>query len=665
MLIFGTIAFMAVAFAAVTTSLIINGSLSIGTNRADFGIYFSKAFLDSKDVSNRVISTDGQSLTFETRKLNTLGDSTKLEYEVTNASKNYDALVRINCEYTNLDENTSEDILAEYIDLDYSFEDEVIPPRSVSNGTISVFLKKSIVKDITVGLSCSLEVDAQERDTLVDNSDISSPDEYDFSAYLVDNNGFIIPDTNLVVIDNSNKIQYLTTNSDGLLNIKSLDLGFHDIYLIKNKTIDEIKEMTDEEIIKIATTKAHFTQSSKEITFEKDYKLVKEVEKKKFNITFNPGAGTVENSYKDVYYTETYGSLPTPTLFGHKFLGWYTDESYTKVVDENSKVYIQKNQTLYAKWKEVCLYLEGQTWDFTYKGAGEEFIIPCNGTYKIEIYGAGGDNTAGTGNQLSGVNGSGHSTSGSKATGTVEFQKGLPIYIYLGQKEGTFNGGGSGGRTIDSVATSTHGSGASDIRLIKASDNSWYDTSHSSWNTDVSLLSRIITAGGGGGVRATTGRAFNGATPLNYYHNSTNLLYGAYHIDGESSNGQLGLGSNEVTGTSRITDTGDIGNGASGGGGWGYYGGRTSASSRNYTYSQFSSIMGSTGGSGVGYGIVGRDGVRLGGTEVHAYSGTSYINNGYSFKGNTYSFTNTQIKTQQNNGNGRAKITLMTIKEEE
>lgn len=42
--------------------------------------------------------------------------------------------------------------------------------------------------------------------------------------------------------------------------------------------------------------------------------------------------------------------------------------------------------------------------------------------------------------------------------------------------------------------------GATDVRLVQATSGTWYDTSHTSWETDQSLLSRIMVAGGGGGA---------------------------------------------------------------------------------------------------------------------------------------------------------------------
>lgn len=44
----------------------------------------------------------------------------------------------------------------------------------------------------------------------------------------------------------------------------------------------------------------------------------------KRTITFNANGGTVKTKSKSVYTYSTYGTLPTPTRKGYKFLGWYT-----------------------------------------------------------------------------------------------------------------------------------------------------------------------------------------------------------------------------------------------------------------------------------------------------------------------------------------------------
>ena len=53
-----TILFLAIGFAAISTTLIINGSTEVGENTDDFSVIFTAASLDGTDVYKNVISQD-------------------------------------------------------------------------------------------------------------------------------------------------------------------------------------------------------------------------------------------------------------------------------------------------------------------------------------------------------------------------------------------------------------------------------------------------------------------------------------------------------------------------------------------------------------------------------------------------------------------------------
>ena len=80
---------------------------------------------------------------------------------------------------------------------------------------------------------------------------------------------------------------------------------------------------------------------------------------------------------------------------------------------------------------------------------------------------------------------------GGKSYGYYKIPKNIKeLYVYVGSPG--YNGGVIYGNT-KSIS-----GGATDIRTVKASDDSWYDINHTSWKEDISLLSRIIVAGGAG-----------------------------------------------------------------------------------------------------------------------------------------------------------------------
>ena len=90
-----TILLLAVGFAAVSTTLIINGSAKVGENTDDFSVIFTAATLDGRDVYANVIDNTKKIITFETSDLKTLNQTSVLNYEVTNNSNNYDAEVQV------------------------------------------------------------------------------------------------------------------------------------------------------------------------------------------------------------------------------------------------------------------------------------------------------------------------------------------------------------------------------------------------------------------------------------------------------------------------------------------------------------------------------------------------------------------------------------------
>ena len=97
---------MSIGFAAVSTTLIIKGNAKISENIDDFDVYFSKAILDNVDKSGEFIDDTNKTITFTTSDLSAVGDTSTLTYEVTNASKKYDAIVQVNLSLIKISETT-------------------------------------------------------------------------------------------------------------------------------------------------------------------------------------------------------------------------------------------------------------------------------------------------------------------------------------------------------------------------------------------------------------------------------------------------------------------------------------------------------------------------------------------------------------------------------
>ena len=73
-----------------------------------------------------------------------------------------------------------------------------------------------------------------------------------------------------------------------------------------------------------------------------------------YTVTFNANGGTVETKPETVTYGSTYGStygeLPTPTLDGYTFAGWFTQSDGGTQVTKDTVVTTAKDHTLYAHW---------------------------------------------------------------------------------------------------------------------------------------------------------------------------------------------------------------------------------------------------------------------------------------------------------------------------
>ena len=156
-----TILLLAVGFAAVSTTLIINGSTKVGENTDDFSVIFTKATLDGQDVYANVIDDTKKVITFQTNDLKTLNQTSVLNYEVTNNSANYDAEVQVNCK-------TKENTTAKYTSIKNELDGNatVIKAKETLNGTLTVTLDKVATEAVTEEYTCKLEFNAVERDTL-------------------------------------------------------------------------------------------------------------------------------------------------------------------------------------------------------------------------------------------------------------------------------------------------------------------------------------------------------------------------------------------------------------------------------------------------------------------------------------------------------------------
>lgn len=255
----------------------------------------------------------------------------------------------------------------------------------------------------------------------------------------------------------------------------------------------------------------------------------------------------------------------------------------------------------------------GESQNFAYTGGMQEFIVPIDGLYLLEVWGAQGGDYGSYYNKPGGL--------GGYTKGYVLLKKGNKLYICVGgagrqygapngteySVNGGYNGGGGaigvGGRYVKST-----GGGATHI-----------GTFNSTLAAHGNTTGLYVVAGGGG---AACGR--NGDNPNGYAKGSGGSGGGLNGGDGVASvygNIARGGGQSPLTTENLFGTAGNITGAYAGAGGGGLYGG----------------FGGEQSGSGGGSGYIG-------GVPIIIYRGKEYAS---------------ETKNGVNSGNGKAAITLV------
>ena len=152
---------MSIGFAAISATLIINGTAKVSENNEDFSVIFTAASIDGKDVYSTAVDATKKTITFATSELKTLNQTSILTYEVTNNSSNYDANVNVTCV-------PKEGTTAKYTSIRNELEGNatVITAKNTVNGTLTVTLNKTSTEEVTEEYTCTIVANAVERDTL-------------------------------------------------------------------------------------------------------------------------------------------------------------------------------------------------------------------------------------------------------------------------------------------------------------------------------------------------------------------------------------------------------------------------------------------------------------------------------------------------------------------
>ena len=271
-------------------------------------------------------------------------------------------------------------------------------------------------------------------------------------------------------------------------------------------------------------------------------------------LTLSTTVGTLPQSTYTYTTGSKLGTLSAPNLpDGYVFDGWYLDQEFTEKVDYNTTIYT--DATIYAKVVSNSAYCASnirKVYEFNYKGGEEEFLVPCSGEYKIEVW--GGSSGPARGNS--------QPSYGGYSVGKIMLTNNEKLYV---------NVGGQGKTKYNSSGTIPGGYNGGGQAFSKNGYN--YNKSSSGGATHIAtksgLLSTLsndrdkilIVAGGGGGYiqhnndytdYGGSGGGYIGGTGTSYYGvgyagTGGTQEKGGYSSNwGETSRGTFGKGG-EIT----------------------------------------------------------------------------------------------------------------------
>lgn len=150
---------MAIGFAAVSTTLYINGTVGISSNLEDFeeGVIFTKASTTHGDAK---ISEDGKTITYKTGDLSKIGGESILNFTIKNKSHQYDAEAIIKCFAKDKD-----NIYNNNVTFIPNTNKYIINSGSSTDGFITITLIKPVTEDASVEFVCEILATAKERTT--------------------------------------------------------------------------------------------------------------------------------------------------------------------------------------------------------------------------------------------------------------------------------------------------------------------------------------------------------------------------------------------------------------------------------------------------------------------------------------------------------------------
>ena len=301
---------MSIGFAAISTTLVINGSANVSENNEDFSVIFTAASIDGNDVYSTAVDETKKTITFTTSELKTLNQTSVLTYEVTNNSSNYDANVTVTCV-------PKEGTTAKYTSIKNKLDNDatVVKAKESLNGTLTVTLDKVATESVTEEYTCKLEFNAVERDALGENI----PDPVSFTS------------DSWTTIQKA--VQTGNTSKYNVGDTKEVDLGSFGKHMVRISNMSACESETSE-------TACGFVVEFADV-----------ITKQQFNST-NTNIGGWKESAMRTYVNETiYNALPTDLqniVSSTKVISSHGSTSGETNFETQDKLYLLNSQEIWG-----------------------------------------------------------------------------------------------------------------------------------------------------------------------------------------------------------------------------------------------------------------------------------------------------------------------------
>ena len=340
---------LAIGFAAVTTTLVINNNTTIAGNLGDYEVIFTSAV--AEEGGHARIESDRKHITYSTKLLKEVNDTAVLDYTVTNNSKEYDARTKMTIVVKDSNDNIV-DNPNEYFKIEETLTlPNIINARSTEPGQITITLLKQVVEDTTYTFVATLDVDGVGR-----TSPGSGSKYYETKTISFNSNGGTPVD---------------------------------DITIVRGEEVGELPSITKDYKVFDGwyLEEDYTTKVTSSYVVDDNITLYAKWIDKTHTITLNPEGGSIDETAISATLGSPVGDLPTPVLRDKRFTGWYSkleDSESPYDEEETTKdtiVTYDGDYTLYATWTKECSLFNYNNDNILYNIVGNKSLGTdvCNG----------------------------------------------------------------------------------------------------------------------------------------------------------------------------------------------------------------------------------------------------------------------------------------------